>query len=191
MKGLSRLLQGHELSVMPLVQLAESLCGSVCVVLRAHEHRIQPVPGSTGRQPCLSSHCKCILANDRPLEAMKSAAVLCPFEKVQHTEFTMSTATGHPCCKQAGCAQGQEPRTCSVHVALLEGALAGLLGLGGGVVLAALRLAVGLRALQQRLLGDLLVLGLALHSHSGARRACLPGHPAEHCPPDRTGQVAE
>lgn len=52
----------------------------------------------------------------------------------------------------------------SVDIALLKGALAGLGGFGGGVVLALLRVAVGLGALQQRLLARLLVLGLALQS---------------------------
>ena len=60
----------------------------------------------------------------------------------------------------------------SVDVALLEGALARLGRLGGGVVLALLRVAVGLGTLQQRLLGRLLVLGLALQlSHA---RSVLP-----------------
>lgn len=50
----------------------------------------------------------------------------------------------------------------SVDVALLEGALAGLGGLSGRVVLAQLRVAVGLGALQQRSLGSLHVLWLTL-----------------------------
>ena len=50
----------------------------------------------------------------------------------------------------------------SVDIALLVGAVASLGGLGGGVVLALLRVAVGLGALQQRILPGLLVLGLSL-----------------------------
>ncbi len=53
-------------------------------------------------------------------------------------------------------------RARSVDVALLEGALAGLGGLGGWVVLAQLRVAVGLGALDQRLLCRILVLWLSL-----------------------------
>ena len=50
----------------------------------------------------------------------------------------------------------------SVDIALLVGAVAGLGGLAGGVVLALLRVAVGLGALQERILSRLLVLGLSL-----------------------------
>ena len=67
----------------------------------------------------------------------------------------------------------------SVDVALLEGALAGLGGFGGGVVLALLRVAVGLGALQQRLLGRLLVLGLALQS--SLTRSVLPSRRLSEC----------
>lgn len=54
----------------------------------------------------------------------------------------------------------------SVDVALLEGALAGLGALCAGVVLAQLRVAVGLCALYQALLSCLLVGWLALQSSS-------------------------
>ena len=50
----------------------------------------------------------------------------------------------------------------SVDIALLEGALAGVGRLGGWVVLAQLRVAVGLGALQQRLLRRINILWLAL-----------------------------
>ena len=59
----------------------------------------------------------------------------------------------------------------SVDVALLVGAVAGLGRLAGGVVLALLCVAVGLGALQQRILSGLLVLGLALQGVSETIRS--------------------